>query len=140
MNKIKLAYTLLGTSLLGFSGCTANHSMTDSNLFSRETTGEELQSLEVASDDGISGTGIFSDHHSESGDGIGGTGMQNPNTVAPSSSKELKTNDGKTRPRELRPNTIERPERIERPEKIERPRSPERPQRERPNSFRRPMV
>ncbi len=44
------------------------------------------------------------------------------------------------RPAQLRPATIERPERIERPRPVERPAVPERPQRERPRSFRPPMV
>jgi hypothetical protein len=44
------------------------------------------------------------------------------------------------RPAQLRPATIERLERIERPQTIERPTVPERPQRERPESYRPPMV
>ena len=134
MNKMNFIFTLLATSLLGFSGCTTSNSIGGGNLVSVETVPEDSQSLEIASDDGISGTGIFSDHHTNSGDGIGGTGVQDSNTAKPSNSKELKTNDGTMRPRELRPDTIERPERIDRPKKIERP------QRERPNSFSRPTV
>jgi hypothetical protein len=44
------------------------------------------------------------------------------------------------RPAQLRPAPIERLERIERPQTIERPTVPERPQRERPESYRPPMV
>lgn len=44
------------------------------------------------------------------------------------------------RPSQMRPATIERPERIERPTTLERPAVPERPRRERPQSYRPPMV
>ena len=44
------------------------------------------------------------------------------------------------RPAQLRPPTIERPERIERQRPVERSTIPERPQRERPGSYRPPMV